>query len=63
MDKSDIICKQIQDSIDLARKDQKYDYDQFKKLHESCRQELRDIQKAIESLEKIYMQDFWENKN
>jgi hypothetical protein len=48
---SETICDKIQNDIDLARKDQKSDYDQFRKAYATFHDDIRALQREIEAIE------------
>lgn len=48
---SEAICEKIQNDIDLARKDQKTDYDQFRKAYATFHDDIRSLQREIEAIE------------
>ncbi|RIA98641.1 hypothetical protein C1645_812519 [Glomus cerebriforme] len=54
---SETICEKIQNDIDLARKDQKTDYDQFKKTYATFHDDIRALQREIEAIEAVCMKN------
>ncbi|CAI2175499.1 1345_t:CDS:1 [Funneliformis geosporum] len=50
-DVSETVCEDIQKDIDLARKDQKTDYDQFRKTYATFHDDIRALQREIEAIE------------
>nr|CAG8508739.1 6165_t:CDS:2 [Entrophospora candida]CAG8521117.1 7702_t:CDS:2 [Entrophospora candida] len=51
VDESQLRCEKIQSDIDLARKDQQSDYDQFRNQYSSLHDDLRYLQREIEEFE------------
>ena len=61
-DESEAICEKIQNDIDLARKDQKTDYDQFRKAYDTFHDDIRALQREIEAIEAICMKNGFDLK-
>ncbi|GBB87367.1 hypothetical protein RclHR1_13800007 [Rhizophagus clarus] len=59
---SEAICDKIQNDIDLARKDQKTDYDQFRKAYATFHDDIRALQREIEAIEAICMKNGFDLK-
>lgn len=56
-DESEIVCEDIQKDIDLARRDQKTDYDQFRKTYATFHDDIRALQREIEAIEAVCMKN------
>src|SRR5688572_9636712 len=61
-DESEAVCDKIQNHIELARKDQKTDYDQFRKTYATFHDDIRALQREIEAIEAVCMKNGWDLK-
>ncbi|CAG8696990.1 21426_t:CDS:2, partial [Cetraspora pellucida] len=58
-DEGEVTCDQIQTDIELARRDQKTDYEQFRKAHATLHDDIRALQQEIEKFEAVCMSSGW----
>lgn len=62
-DEGETSCEKIQVDIELARRDQKTDYDQFRKVYENLNDDIRALQREIEEIEAACMARGWDLSN
>ncbi|CAG8799348.1 26979_t:CDS:1 [Dentiscutata erythropus] len=58
-DEGESTCDKIQTDIELARRDQKTDYDQFRRAHATLHDDIRALQREIEEIEAMCMSSGW----
>ncbi|KAF0540170.1 hypothetical protein F8M41_006686 [Gigaspora margarita] len=58
-DEGETTCDKIQTDIELARRDQKTDYDQFRRTHATLHDDIRALQREIEEIEALCMSSGW----
>ncbi|CAG8560862.1 14147_t:CDS:2 [Acaulospora colombiana] len=59
-DEGETNCEKIQVDIELARRDQKTDYDQFRKVYANLNDDIRALQREIEEIEAACMARGWD---
>ncbi|CAG8547046.1 17548_t:CDS:1 [Acaulospora morrowiae] len=59
-DEGETSCEKIQVDIELARRDQKTDYDQFRKVYANLDDDLRALQREIEEIEAACLARGWD---